>query len=254
MRYVCLILSLVAVAASGPGRSGEPTSRSATRPATTRPSGDAATTQRVAGQTTSRPYDDLKTKRLVRTLVAELGSPAYRVREAAQKKLAKLGEKAMPHLVEFIGSADLEVANRIAALIRRPNDPHVRIEVAVRLLATGDPDWMEPAVHMLFETPRVDCDLFLRRTAKATGRERATFRPVAEQLATWKRITEFFYRRQEQLLQEQKAEAARKDRELHDGSKLYQAEAAYWSAVEAMEDYAVPKPARRSPATRPAGG
>jgi len=241
VRYACLILSLIATGALTPDESGEPTSMPATQPATTR----------AATAPTSRPHEDPRTKSLVRRLVAELGAPAYRVREGAQKRLAKLGEKALPHLVEFIGSGDSEVANRVAALIKRPEDPHLRIEVAVRLLATADPDWMEPAVHMLFETPTVDYDLFVRRTAGARGIQRTIFKPVAEQLHTWKRITELFNRRQERLLQENRVEAAGKARKLHEGSKLYQAEAAYWSAVEAMEDYGVPKPARRPPATRP---
>jgi hypothetical protein len=216
------------------------------------PTTQTATT-RPATAPTSQTHDDPKMKSLVRRLVAELGAPAYRVREDAQKKLAQLGEKALPHLVEFIGSGDPEVANRITALIKRPEDPHLRIEVAVRLLATADPDWMEPAVHMLFETPTVDYDLFVRRTAGAKGIERAIFKPVAEQLHEWKRITEIFNRRHERLLRDTRIGATRKERKLHEGSKLYQAEAAYWSAVEAIEDYGMPKPARRYPATRPGG-
>ncbi len=239
MRYICLSLLLLVTGAFAPQRSFGPASRPTTTQASSAP--------------TSQPHNDPKMNSLVRKLVAELGAPAYRVRENAQKRLAKLGEKAMPHLVEFIGTGGPEVSNRVTALITRPDDPHVRVEVAVRLLATADPDWMEPAVYMLFETPTVDYDLFVRRTAGAKGIEQAIFEPVAEQLHTWKRSTELFDKRQVRLLREKKAEAARKERKLHEGSKLYQAEAAYWSAVEAAEEYGVPKPARRNPATRPVG-
>ncbi len=260
MKYVCLILSLIATGASAPRGSGEPVSKPATRPTATGPAHTAtspqpgaSTTTRPTSAPTSGPHYDPKIRSLVRKLVAELGAPAYLVRETAQKRLAKLGEKAMPHLVEFIGSGDPEVSNRITAMIKRPDDPHLRIEVAVRLLTTADPDWMEPAVHMLFETPTVDHELFVRRTAGAKGIEQAIFEPVAEQLHTWKRMTDLFDSRQERLLREKRFEAARKERKLHEGSKLYQAEAAYWSAVEEMEEYKVPKPARRNPATRPGG-
>lgn len=162
-----------------------------------------------------------------------------------------MGEAALPYLIDFIGDANPEISNRIAAIIKRPKDPALRVEVAVRLLATADPDQMESGVYMLFESPIEDYDLFVKRTRNARGLERAIFQPVAEQLANWKKITERFNRRYERLRREKPAVAA-KELKLHRGSMYYQAEAAYWTALDAAQAYPpVQGRANREATTRP---
>ncbi|MFQ5429136.1 MAG: hypothetical protein ACE5E1_02400 [Phycisphaerae bacterium] len=160
----------------------------------------------------------------------QLGAPEYRLRQAAQEKLADLGGTALPVLADFIDS---------------PNgDPVLRVEIAVRLLATTDPDRMEPAVYMLFEDPIEDCDRFAARVRNAEGRRRAVFDAVAGQLAEWKKNTERFRKRRARLLRE-KPEAAARELKMQKESKFYQAEAAYWQAVDAAETYG--QPVRRLP-------
>ena len=159
----------------------------------------------------------------------------------------------MPHLVDFIGDPNPEISNRIAALIRRPCDPVLRVEVAVRLLSVADPDWMEIAVYMLFEDPIADYDLFVERTRDATGLRRVIFEPVAERLKIWKSTTERFIIRQKRLRIEKPAAAAREAKS-HKETKFYEAEAAYWSAVDALEEFHNEGSPVNPTASRPARG
>jgi len=196
--------------------------------------------------TTSRPTTQPATEAVVRRLVRQLGSAKYAARESAQKQLADMGEAALPYLMEFIGSDIPEVANRIASVIRRPKSPPLRVEIAARLLATTDPDQMESGVYMLFESPVEDCDLFAERVKNATGVERVIFEPVAERLAVWKDMTVRLNRRYAKLRRD-KPEAAERELKNHRETKYYQAEAAYWPALEALEEYEVrDRPLRRT--------
>jgi len=183
-------------------------------------------------------------------LVRQLGAAKYAVRESAQKQLTDMGEAALPYLLEFIGSDNPEVSNRVASVIRRPKSPALRVEIAARLLSTADPDQMEAGVYMLFESPIEDYDLFVKRMKKSRGIERAIFEPVAERLAVWKDITERFNRRYARLRRE-KPDAAERELKNHRETKYYQAEAAYWPALEALEDYEVRDRPLRHTTTRP---
>lgn len=199
---------------------------------------------------TSRPTTRPAIEAVVRRLVRQLGAAEYAVRESAQKQLADMGEAALPYLMEFIGSDDSEVSNRVASVIRRPKTPALRVEVAARLLSTADPDQIESGVYMIFESPVEDYDLFVERMRKTRGVERAIFEPVAERLAIWKEMTERFNRRYARLRRE-KPEAAERELKNHRETKYYQAEAAYWPALEALEEYEVRDRPQHGPTTQP---
>ncbi len=64
------------------------------------------------------------------SLVRELGSPEFRVRDAAAKELRKLGRHAKPALLEGAKSTDAEVLNRCVAMLPEvlALDLQVRIE------------------------------------------------------------------------------------------------------------------------------
>ncbi|MFQ5501136.1 MAG: hypothetical protein ACE5EQ_02425 [Phycisphaerae bacterium] len=190
----------------------------------------------------------------IRRLIHRLGDRSYRVREAAQTALARLGPAALPYLVEFIDSRDPEIANRVVSLIKRPEDAALRMVVVIRLLSTGDPDLMEPGVHMLFEAPLIDYDLFVASTKNAEGLQRAIFEPIAAQLAEWKRSTEQHLARRVKLLRDQRIDVAADELKRHRGTQLYQAEAAYWQAVDASEEYGVERRQLRITTTSPSSG
>jgi len=215
-----LLLLLMLLAAS--------TDEPATQPA------DRAPKPHPTSGPTTRPAIEAEVRRLVR----QLGAAEYAVRESAQKRLADMGEAALPYLMEFIGSGDSEVSTRVASVIRRPKTPALRVEIAVRLLSTTDPDQMESGVYMLFESPVEDYDLFVERMRKTRGVERAILEPVAERLATWKDMTERFNRRYARLSRE-KPDVAERELKNHRETMYYQAEAAYWPALEALEEYEV---------------
>ncbi|MBX3394250.1 MAG: hypothetical protein KF841_02665 [Phycisphaerae bacterium] len=194
------------------------------------------TTQAVVGSsatTTTKPSDDAQ----VRRLVSQLGAADFKMRQAAQHELERLGERAMPVLVEFVGDANSEIANRVGSLIRRPRDATLRVETAAKLLATADPDWMEKGVYMVFETPVSDCELLAAKLDQSRGRDRAILMPVVAQLRMWRSMVVRFEERQARLLDENRTAVADKERRLHEESMYYQAEAAYWMAVDASEEY-----------------
>lgn len=199
---------------------------------------------------TSKPTTQPATEAVVRRLVRQLGAAEYAARESAQKRLTDIGEAALPYLIEFIGNENPEVSNRVASVIRRPKNAALRVEIAARLLSTADPDQMESGVYMLFESPVEDYDLFTKRMRKTRGMERAIFEPVAERLAVWKDMTERFNRRYARLHRE-KPDAAERELKKHRETKYYQAEAAYWPALEALEEYEVRDRPIHHPTTRP---
>lgn len=169
-------------------------------------------------------------------LIRRLGDREFRVRERAQQDLAALGEAALPYIAANLQHKDPEIAQRLGRLVRRPDDPALRIQTVEKLIASADPDWVELGVYMLFRDPVADADAFRALTNKATGIERAMFDPVAEQLEQWKQITELHLRRQVKLMKE-KPDAAEKERKMQADTFYYQAEAAYWQAVEAAEEF-----------------
>ncbi len=191
-------------------------------------------------------------ERRVRTLVKALGSSVYRERERAQLELSRMGESAVPVLVDFIGDSNPEIANRATALIKRPTDPALRVETAARLIATADPDHIELGVYMLFESPVDDYDLLVQRTRGLTGIQKAVFEPILEQMAQWRAITIRHLERRKALLIENRLEVAENEQKEHGRSMYYQAEAAYMLAVDAALDYGSPQAEAPQAATQPA--
>jgi len=220
------LLASILLVASGPlivGDDGTP------KPPTTATSSAPSTTSRPAGPS---PVVAAKIDRLIQ----RLGDRDFRTRERAQRELAALGDVALPQIAANLGHDNPEVAHRLKSLLRRPDDAALRVATAERLIASADPDWMETGVYMLFRDPIADADAFRSITDRSTGIERAMFEPIADQLDGWKRMTELHLRRQETLVKE-KPEAAAKERKMHADSLYYEAEAAYWQAVEAAESY-----------------
>lgn len=207
-------------------------------------------TDSPTSQSTSVPTTQSALSKKVRRLVERLGDRDYRTREAAQIELKALGDAALPELVQSLDDKNPEIARRVQLLMRRPEDPKLRVETVRRMIATGDPALVEKGVYMLFKSPIEDYPLFKAVTAGSSGVERAMFQPVCEQLDQWRKSTEIFEGRQERLLAE-KPDAARREREMHEGSYYYQAEAAYWQAVEACIDYRERAIVGHTPSTQP---
>lgn len=220
-------------------RAQRPSIQTASAPASQR--SDAAT---------SRPQPDQSIEGRLRKLILRLGSADYRQRERAQGEIRRLGESAMPVICEYLSDPNPEIADRVFALVRRPRDAGNRIELAVRLLATGKPDRMERGVYMIFESPMTDYDLFVARTAGAKGLEQVIFEPVAEQMKNWRDQTVLFEKRQEMLQSEGKRAQALREREMHEAGMYYEAEAAYWTAVDAAQEYRA-KPTESGDRDRP---
>lgn len=208
------------------------------------------TTHAASGSSaaTTHPSDESNLRRLV----SQLGAADFKLRQTAQSELERLGERAMPVLAEFVGDANSEIANRVGSLIKRPRDPKLRVDVAARLLATGDPDWMEKGVYMVFEAPVADCELLAEKLDQARGRDRAILIPVVAQLRMWRSMELRHKERQAKLLAEKRMAVADKERRLHEESMYYQAEAAYWMAVDAAEEYVAPSGQVIDTATQPA--
>jgi hypothetical protein len=81
-------------------------------------------------------------------LVAELGSDDYQTREAAHKKLEKIGEAALPALEKALTSKDLEVRRR-ARMIVEPLRKRIRERLAEKLLATATGGGIDVLVESL---------------------------------------------------------------------------------------------------------
>ncbi len=220
--------------------------------------GSGPTTQ-PASQPTSRPSPGIASPGLrersdVARLVADLGSPDFKTRESAHRHLAELGDSADAELIEYVTDSNEEIASRVVALLGKPKDPALRVELAVRLLSTADPDWMENGVYLLFDSPNEIYDLYMSRTKDAHGVERVIFDIVGDQLRTWKKLNDVFQRNYEKIKRKNPAAAERLLQSNRD-SNLYDAEAAYWTAVEAVADYRDPDRKERhstpGPTSRP---
>lgn len=186
-------------------------------------------------QPASQPVESTSTKAEVDRLIKQLGSRRFKDREDAQRQLTLLGDGAASFLVPYVTSRDAEIAARVAAVIGTPRDPAVRVDLALRLIESTDPDWMERGVHMLFKSPGETADLFLARTESASGRNRAMFGPIREQFESWKRMERMF-RASYERLKDKDPQRAEKLRESHEETALYCAEAAYWGAQDALLD------------------
>jgi len=163
--------------------------------------------------------------------------------------LAAHGESALPCLISRITDASSEASIRAVALIGKPRDPALRAEAAARMLASEDPDWMERAVHMLFEAPAAYCDAFEQHARQAPVSRRVVFDTVLEQLRASRQRWLTFETRYQRLRRE-KPEQAERERKMQTDTNLYEAEAAYWSALDALAE----EPAKhRSPAPPTSG-
>lgn len=209
-------------------------------PATTSPSTQPTTPP------ASRPTQSPLAHR-VDALVTQLGDREYRRREAAQQELAALGSAALPLLIQRVPNPDAEINDRLITLIGTPAALAHRIEFATRLLETADPDHMERAVYLLFDDPVAACEPFKLRVRDATGAMAAMCAPIIEQLDRCRASDQTTRAHVEKIRRkspEKAAETLRKNKEGY----LYNAEAAYWSAVEALAAHI------EQEASRPAGG
>jgi hypothetical protein len=115
---------------------------------------------------------------------------------------------------------------------------------------------MERGVYLLFESPGEIFDRFFERTKDARGVERVIFDIVGERLRSWKKMNDIFQANYARAKEKNPA-AAERLRQSNRESNLYDAEAAYWSAVEAVADYRDPQGgeprATTRPSSRPAG-
>lgn len=193
----------------------------------TRPAEMATTRQTVEKSVSARVID---------SWVRKLGSPRFVDRQAAQRRLEALGDSATPYLLRYISDSNPEIAGRIVASIRNPREPEDRVELAWRLLCTTNPDWMERAVHVIFEEPGETCDLFIDRAEDATGIDRVISEPVVSWLERWKEDDRRFKLRYEETKQGNPVAATRL-RSMHIDGRMYLAEAAYWESLEALLDH-----------------
>ncbi len=210
--------------------------RSTLAQTTTAPSATTQSASQPTSLPTSLPALSAELETQVKKLIQELADADYQKRESSQKKLAELGEPILPLLVQYVNDKNPEISQRVDALIGRPRNAVVRVEVAFHLLISADPDLMERAVTMLFESPVEDYDLFVQRTAETKGIQREVCKVVASQMHLWKQATEIAQRQYERF-RETKPDAAERTLKLHRESRPYQIEAAYWTAIDVMEEY-----------------
>lgn len=206
----------------------------------------------LATQTASAPTTQSAKADRVERLIEALGDRKYQTRESAHRQLAAMGDRALAQLAAAIQNPNPEVARRAQMLMRRPDDPVLRIKVVRCLIATTDPKLMEQGVYMLFRAPVTDYPLFKEVTDNATGIERAMFDPICEQMKQWRDSTLLFERRQSELIKT-KPEAAERERNMHADTLYYQAEAAYWSAMDAVLDYREAAALKAQTTSQPAG-
>lgn len=200
--------------------------------AATPPQATTAPSSRPATWPVSRPAQSSLARR-IESLVERLGDRDYRRREGAQQELASLGSDALPLLIQRVPHPDAEINDRLITLIGSPAALAHRIEFAARLLETADPDHLERAVYLLFDDPVAVCEPFKLRVRNATGATAAICAPIIEQLDRCRASDEITRSHIEKIRRkspEKAAETLRKNKEGY----LYNAEAAYWSAVEAL--------------------
>jgi hypothetical protein len=204
----------------------------------------------LASPPSSQPTTQSSGRSKIDRLVSQLGSADFKTREAAHRRLAEMGEEVSAELVGYVTDPNEEIASRVVALLGKPKDPALRVEAAVRLLATADPDWMEKGVYLLFDSPKEILDQYFERTKEAHGVERVIFEIVGERLRSWKKMNDIFESNYARA-KEKNPEAAARLRQSNRDSNLYDAEAAYWSAVEAVADYRDPQGGEPRATTRP---
>lgn len=184
---------------------------------------------------TSQPALSAEVRNRVEELIKRLNDREFKRRETAQRELAAMGEDIWPLLIEKIPHASEEVNDRIIAVVGKPRDPAQRVELAARMLSTGDPIRIETAVYMLFVDPGAVCDLFEKRTADAEGILKIVSPPIADQLLIRKRMSEALLKNLPHLREKDADKAAdlvRMDSE----NNWYSATAAVEMAVDALDE------------------
>ena len=222
--------------AAGVGPAGDstdvlsPPTRATTQAATRPAEGPAAASRPVVEPATSRPASDAH----IRDLIRQLAAPNFRERDAAQRRLSELGAAALPTLIEFVNDPDPEIATRVSSILRPPADPALRVRLALAWIRTLKAEQVERAVYMVFDDAE-HCDAAFNAAAKEldgpAGRAAAA---VAGRLAGWRRQHEVFLKTYERA-RKRNPESAERLAKTQVDSKLYQAEAAYWEAMEAID-------------------
>jgi hypothetical protein len=238
-----LVFTIFAVAIGWAPPAGSANSSTATsKPATSRQAEKTA-----ASQPTSQPDDPL-----IASLIADLGSTDFRKRSAAQTRLSELGPTALPSLLRHINDPSPEIAERVQALVTPPADASMRVDLAVALLATRRPEVMERAVYMMFDMPDQCCELFLVKVPAMQGGDRIVGDAIAEQFRTWRGHNEAFLRNYKKIL-DRDAQAAARIKKMHTDGFAVHAEAAFQTALEALEstDSQGHAPETPLPTTRP---
>ncbi len=175
------------------------------------------------------------TRAKVEELVERLNAREFKHREQAQSELAAFGEQIWPLLIAKIPHASEEVNDRIIAVVGKPRNPTLRVELAARMLSTGDPSRIESAVYMLFDDPVSVCDLFAQRTADVQGILRIVSPPIADQLQIRKKMTEAMSKNLPRIREKDPDKAAELVR-LDTENNWYSAEAAALMAVESLDE------------------
>mgnify|MGYP001581608071 CR=1 FL=1 len=172
----------------------------------------------------------------ISALLVDLRSKKFKTREQAQSKLIRARDEVLVYVIPLLNDADAEVASRAATIVGKPADPALRVEAAIRLLTTADPDLMERAVHMLYENPLSVGDLFIARTKDDQGMQRVVTEPVALHLKASVVRLRNFQKHYEKLVQE-KPEAAEKQKQMSEETNGYEAEAAFWTVYEGLLEH-----------------
>ncbi len=208
------------------------------------------------GQTSTRPATTTATSQPlaaeIEGLVGQLGDRSFERRERAQERLAELGEAALPALLARLTDPDPEIARRVIELLPIPTDPSRRVDVVMKLLATGDREHLRKAVLILFQDPGAVDVAFRAAMANQGGLTTAMGAPILEQLDNW-RSQDGRYRKNAARNAVRNPEGVARLSRIHADTPAYLAEAAYWLALDARDDYvehATSRPART--ATAPA--
>jgi len=186
----------------------------------------------------------------IEALVAQLGDRSFERREQAHARLAELGDAALPALLARLTDPDPEIARRVIELLPIPTDPPRRVDVVMKLLATGDREHLRKAVLILFQDPGAVDVAFRAAMADQTGLTAAMAAPILEQLESW-RSQDGRYRENAARNAVRNPEGVARLSRLHADTPAYLAEAAYWLALSARDDYvehATSRPARTTTA------
>ncbi len=169
-------------------------------------------------------------------LIDRLGADDFRTRDAAQAELSRLGEDALPALLNRLADPDPEIARRVAEILPVPKDLDRRADLAVRLIESGQRENLRQAILILFDDPDEMHPHFKRAVSGRTGLVAAVSVPILDELDSWHRQQES-YRQSVARHQQTNPEGVARLRKSHEDTPPYLAEAAYWMALDARDDY-----------------